>query len=1372
MSALIVPIDVMAYCVSVEEAREQTIGPSFAGAMFDYSRQSTTDVPAYLGVNVLREVFDESQGPLWPLEKGVHLHWAVPSALTQGQSDPNAPNGATRAMQFPALPNRWLVTRIVANPLGRRQWIIESDTLASALPSDLASQGSIPTTVPTSEPNDPRGFRYLGATKDFDAAWSEPTPPPGQSLKELTGQGLHAVANGDVTFAAFYPNSRSIFGFHDDLADLAGASVPPELTYVVTGWYGTPADDPLFGGVGLGELQSRLKWTFAPTDGDEGDEKPDASLYSGLVQGVVWNPDGTYIDASPLSADIAIGNHPAEAIAAYVRGKLQAVPLFEDLLTLYAGGLLPEFNDPKPSQLAVAEEALHEFQFDRVDGGSIYTIRKGTTDVDNLPPSLADALNALNLAQQAVDALSAQAAQSVWRLYSTWTLLFLISDGDIASKNAAIQLFNAQDAALKNVVVPALADANQRLNDAKTAVTSMLAGLELVTTPAERFRTPNEPVVVLAGDAAAPARRYKGGVPGTSGSLLPCRLDSQLLVGLTIDSTTMTAAQFATLLPPAPNHLPGPAIGALIQEAALLDTAVASILTGIAESTLASDLDVCLNGGEPKHYAKLLGVAPAPLAVARWSGKNPWCSIMLLWEIHFRPLLATRTAQQTLVDYPADFFTANYALDPNNPSEIAYQPGAGGIKIDPGDFGGPDVESYRGAVVLSSTSADNLRKRIEGDPAFTSDQTLQAIDKQLQVDLSLQGLSGLNDALLSRRRGLQLPIGESSTVNLPLTRNLSSAVQKYGPLPPLAPDPNGFYNAVRAGYFKLDVKVMDPFGLKRGVDISNLYVSNSLTPSGVNDVVYAQPRLMQPSRLLWRWVAADSTGFDEMNAHPATTPVCGWLIPSHTTISFFVYNAQGNPLGSLTLSDDLARIVWQAAPGDQATIDLDLDTVMAHQNPHLRDLTLALGNTFSPAMFQAFYRAVDSAAARIAPATPDSQSALASLVGRPLAIVQTSLRLERQGLAALDNTYATAFTETDHALSGVQFPVVVGDLARLDDGLVGFFKMGEGGAYDTSTFYCEAAIGSEPGVVAPETTNLLLTPVAALVETKSTVPETKLLMLVDPRTPVHATIGILPTSVLTLPPSQYQDLLTGIELYFPVWPVLRPNGTMALPFPAIAGFNQSWITEEASSGGAGEASPRTKWVVDPDLDTPTARAVWEYSPQSITEGWLRLNPEILKFRLTNNEGDAPVVTAGNVESLTLTLTNARGVPIVFASAPQTGVGPEDQPEGTSVFYMHIGSLVDDADVSAIALSAPGWKFVPFADDTYGSYWAAFPDSASVTLAPGQILSIQLSNVAIGTKSKPLARVYFDYYNLTGCDDGVDEAIVAVLPAASTTASAS
>ena len=66
--------------------------------------------------------------PLWggvaeQLDAGVHLHWALPDGLSQGVQQPDG------TLAFAAVPNRWLVTRILttAGTTTAKQWVVESD---------------------------------------------------------------------------------------------------------------------------------------------------------------------------------------------------------------------------------------------------------------------------------------------------------------------------------------------------------------------------------------------------------------------------------------------------------------------------------------------------------------------------------------------------------------------------------------------------------------------------------------------------------------------------------------------------------------------------------------------------------------------------------------------------------------------------------------------------------------------------------------------------------------------------------------------------------------------------------------------------------------------------------------------------------------------------------------------------------------------------------------------------------------------------------------------------------------------------------------------------------------------------------------------
>jgi hypothetical protein len=393
-TGLIVPIDVAAYCVGVIDANGQT--GNFAGATTSYENQLNSSnqgtVQAYLGINVTRD--PAVQPPSWPLEAGVHLHWAVPDSLAHA-------NNTAGNLDFPALPNRWLVTRIVISgeQATGKSWIVESDTL-----SDKPTGHPNPPSLPVQEADSSRGFRYVGVWQVCDGSWKEPQPPAGQSFKDLFGSQIHVAASGDIAFAAFYPNARNVFGLYDDLQDVT--DTPADLMYVVTGWFSDSTNDPLSEGLTAAQLQSQLGWTFD----DGAGASPTYSLYSGSVQGVSWNPATTYITDSttPVHIQVAVGNTPAEALAAYFRGSdFPTSPLFEQLFTLFETGLLSNLTKPQPGQLAEMGETLHERRFSTSSSGHIYTVvhkppsedEKGLDAQDispTLPLPLADALNLLN----------------------------------------------------------------------------------------------------------------------------------------------------------------------------------------------------------------------------------------------------------------------------------------------------------------------------------------------------------------------------------------------------------------------------------------------------------------------------------------------------------------------------------------------------------------------------------------------------------------------------------------------------------------------------------------------------------------------------------------------------------------------------------------------------------------------------------------------------------------------------------------------------------------------------------------------------------------------------------------------------------------
>jgi hypothetical protein len=183
-----------------------------------------------------------------PRPAGVHLHWAMPDALLRGALD-QRPDGAANRLSLPALPDRWVVLRMLlprgaASPI-LTGWVIEADR-AVALPLTQWTEG---------------GAASQGAT---------PAGAP------ITPQELTGTVGGSVSWSGIYDAVLNRFAFHDPLADVA-ALAPSGVdencaAYLIAGWWSDPANDPLDkarSDDSLHELLERLRWRLLAEWGDE-----------------------------------------------------------------------------------------------------------------------------------------------------------------------------------------------------------------------------------------------------------------------------------------------------------------------------------------------------------------------------------------------------------------------------------------------------------------------------------------------------------------------------------------------------------------------------------------------------------------------------------------------------------------------------------------------------------------------------------------------------------------------------------------------------------------------------------------------------------------------------------------------------------------------------------------------------------------------------------------------------------------------------------------------------------------------------------------------------------------------------------------------
>jgi hypothetical protein len=296
-------------------------------------------------------------------------------------------------------------------------------------------------------------YRYIGRQRRIGEDWVQSPIDAQQNGPQYMSNGttgkLTALGYGDPTFAAFYPNCRSVFGLHDPVDGTVR-----DYTYEVYGWYADTGDDPLANGPSdpaefSNWLKKTLKWTNPNTI-----VRPSATVYFGAVSSSGFVPEAaqtakgttTSKDALPdaQTATISMGNTATEALSATLAQQMARARhgnnsaertaekrKIEDYLQ--ALNLSPDLEHRQLDVGTTFLEQRLEDTFTSVPGGTIWTIRADTTPhaagdaaaraslvpVD-LPRSLANALSVLNMAQTSYEHATASIATLREQLYFDW----------------------------------------------------------------------------------------------------------------------------------------------------------------------------------------------------------------------------------------------------------------------------------------------------------------------------------------------------------------------------------------------------------------------------------------------------------------------------------------------------------------------------------------------------------------------------------------------------------------------------------------------------------------------------------------------------------------------------------------------------------------------------------------------------------------------------------------------------------------------------------------------------------------------------------------------------------------------------------------
>jgi hypothetical protein len=1104
---LLVPIHFDALCV---EHQHNVVPPmaDFSQLPFFNGKRDINPSTPWLGEAIASSPFQDSMLDLAP---GIHLHWALPDALCRANSE----------RVLPAVPDRWLITRGVETA-GRRQidkqWIVESNYL---YPEDLEQSAAPPRAItypyPTNLKSAPgrQPFRYLGRAVSLTEL------EEARKGAEYLSEPLTALGYGQPSFAAFYPNCHSVFGFHDEHSV---APLREGLYYELLGWYSSADQDafralalslstagPKITPEGYRAALKRFGWQAGPLE-------PGTSPVT-LCHARLKMPGGPAMAAlsRPLPPAVTIGNTTAEALSAYLAATSAPATKakVEDQLEAV---LLASTLDHRQVDLgAKFEEARHASGFSSAPPSYLWAIRPATPDADQAEadawPDVAELLGQMNALQRRYDAAWDEIRSRRRQIASDWHKYMLCTyapeaAGEERHEPDVVRLIIEE-------ALPPLADLIESTGELRIAE----KGPDAIVSAQGEAKG-------LALELILKSRQIRAKLIEHAVRWIPLRKSS--------DPAPKTPPELQPLF----------ALQRVVAPRYFQPTEPVILLTGPAAR---ADRYRTFEGELACSWMSVPSAIEANLeAIARhltekqawneytWKGA-PWHPFLLEWEIELRPVLhlGNQTARGV---FEPDFVARNFTLK-RGEADLSTLADAPALVREPNKYSGSSLLTPHGVrtyLAQLEHYLDGEREQSALDPSMRTraplpEETRTRLHEVMEMlrggSFLAQTLSGFNNALLMNRQVLQLPIEDP--LGFPEERDFADKVSRAlgGPVY-RSPQPMHGFSPLRTGELRISrLRLIDTFGQTLNIDCDRVVHHSAETlPLSKRDplAVRVPPRIVQPARLYLRWGAAgESLEALESNSHPHTSPICGWVIANHLDQNLFCYDAEGVALGYLEVEGSAVR--WRPMPNSASPV-LILDEGI--EDEELRKLVRSfLAN--EPEFFETFLLDLEAAQTRIEP--EDAGDAV--LMGRPLALVRATMALQLQGLPAIHQGWQELINDIHHekrATSGlerVRFPVRLGDMDQLGDGVAIYWE-----DEDLSTYvipFYEVDTNTDPKD--RKCDFLYLRPDAAPLNVT---------MLVDPRGSVHASTGVLPVKEISIPTQYYQDVLPRLETCFLVAPML------------------------------------------------------------------------------------------------------------------------------------------------------------------------------------------------------------------------------------------
>ncbi|KIL90135.1 hypothetical protein FAVG1_06874 [Fusarium avenaceum] len=1027
-------------------------------------------------------------------------------------------------------------------------------------------------------------------------------------------------------------------------------------SYYVLGWHWKETVDPLWksGGnvidgaqVTHGESLHSLFMTLKGTD--EANPDPWMNLSSQLrilchscIYDVAWDHANkpTHVPADDFSqrlrdqqqAAVAVGTTPMDALLAYCHARGNAsdgsddvAKLEEDILALES--LLQARDDGVEGQRE-AKDSVYNWSYTRSLGGTKYFFAESDSTSSNQPtepePAAISMLNELNLTQALLDSCNRAMLEYRWDMFSLWWKYASDLGQSNSQGNDQNEGFNREAGRISSRI-NGLRTRNRELETqvGNMLTSNLLAHVESTSEPV--FYGGNDPTVLI------------GGIP--SGWAL------DYLDNLSIRAPYQTIASSQDL-PSGLNTLAG-----------LVNDKLPSVFGAASKTLLTEFHVLRPDGHDsgtapegtfyPQFHDQLT-------TDQRWrdrsGGRQPWFPLYAEWEVEYTHIPfefwkldehAARHSEDKLVRYGITV-PSNSETPPPLWDALSRWQGAKG----------QDVRVLSGRVLIlpqpSFALGAKIKQLFQNTPPSILDEYLPEKDRNNllanvnELSYLSSPLSGFVNGLVTQAEGSHLkpenkvvgPHGDSSYVLNAAAFNPAgltedrlklidgnSALTPYAALVNFTDSEHCPFKPVTHGQFRFrKFNVIDKFGQTlMAIDqkprvagpppvypcISNFYAPQEVTLDGkkyANTVIQDRsdqtefiqlpPQMNQPARINAKFVtrtADDPSSSQGSMWRPVTeweSPIWGWVITNYADygIQFFLPNGTfyrevrvGGPLGTLQFPKWLP---FSPDPDAQPT-------------PDTRELDALISKLVDPKYLLGFWGMITTAQQKLPPAPGAYAQFLNSIVGKPLALVNTGWSVELSGPPLEIQSTLSKVTDPERTLLKPSDPdsktpfyelqLRLGNEEAGYDGLVGYFDTTTPGSdqlnYDQiKTFFFPDAEPTEPliGLNTEQYPTFepfwqppfsdsppVIDPV--VFEDQRNARMSIFGAILDPFTPVHAYSSFLPAAELLLPPWTWQKAMDTMTAFFHA-------GPLTMPVSDVPGYLKS---EKLTSQNARDVPMRT-----------------------------------------------------------------------------------------------------------------------------------------------------------------------------------------------------